>query len=209
MSTLWTNAIFLAATSAVDIDVEDEIRHFLDHDPRGVVGAELFAVSKLAAAADADLGTGADFRLSVGGNGEELIPAGSLKLRLEKGPDQREASLLRRLCRLEIPVVVEELDVEEGDALGPVGWGSRSGRESGRFEDKEGDKPQRGDRRLPPAEAQTPGRESRRRFGFPILHRLTPSARLSDQPDHRSINARPALSGMGWMDVNRRIAHAC
>src|SRR5262249_48237008 len=98
----------------VDIDVENEVRHFLDHDPGCDIGAELFAVSEFAAAAGPDLRTGGDLRLNVGGNREELIPAGSLELSLEEGPDQGEASLLRRLCRLEILMVVEELDIEEG-----------------------------------------------------------------------------------------------
>src|ERR1700677_380041 len=112
----------------VHVDVEDEIRHFLHHDPCGVVGAELFAVANLAAAAGADLWTSADFRRGVGRYGDERVPAGGFELRLEEGRDQGEASPLRAGRRLQILMVVQELDVEKGDALGRFGWRSRSRR---------------------------------------------------------------------------------
>lgn len=60
----------------IDVEVQNQIRYLLDHDPCGVVGADLLAVFEHAAAASPDLRTGGDFRRSIGGYGHKLIPAG-------------------------------------------------------------------------------------------------------------------------------------
>src|SRR5271156_1808482 len=75
----------------VDVDVEDEVRDLLDHDPCGGIGAERFAVAELAAAAGADLRTGADLGRRIRGYRDERIPAGGFELGLEEGRDQGKA----------------------------------------------------------------------------------------------------------------------
>src|ERR1700677_5248323 len=72
----------------VDVDVEDEIRHFLDHNPRDGIGAELFAVTELAAAAGPDLWTSLNFSRGVSGYGDELVPATVPEFFLYEGRDQ-------------------------------------------------------------------------------------------------------------------------
>ena len=67
----------------VHVDVEDEIRDFLDHDPGDVISAELFAVGELAATAGADLGTGSNFARGLRRYGDELISAGGFELCFE------------------------------------------------------------------------------------------------------------------------------
>ena len=87
-----------------------------------VVGAERFAVAKLAAAAGADLRTGGNFAGGVRRYGDERISARGLELCLEGGRDQSDTSPLRAGRRLQILMVVQELDVEQGDALRRFGW---------------------------------------------------------------------------------------
>src|ERR1700722_7935669 len=84
----------------VDVDVEDEVRDFLDNDPRDGIGAELFAVDELATAAGADLWTGGNFAGGVRRYGHEMIPAGGLELCFEDGRDQGDARPLRLRRRL-------------------------------------------------------------------------------------------------------------
>ena len=54
-----------------------------------------------------------------------MIPAGGLELCLEEGRDQGKPSPFRARRRLQILMVVQELDVEQGDALRRFRWRSR------------------------------------------------------------------------------------
>ncbi len=91
-----------------------EVRDLLDDDPRNIIGGNLFAVAELAASAGANLRTSGHFCGGLRGYGDESISAGGLTLRLEDRLDQGDASPLGRGRRLEILMIVQELDVEQG-----------------------------------------------------------------------------------------------
>jgi hypothetical protein len=114
-------------------------------------------------------------------------------------------------------MVVEELNIEQGDTLGRFRW--RSSRREADAKRERSEDQQRGkapcEQSRPPAEAWSAAgvaRDSRRRPRFKNLHRFNPFLRLlshiaeasgaglSGRPGHRNINAGLALSAIGRMD---------
>ena len=80
----------------IDVEVQNQIRDLLDHDPCGVVGAELLAVFELAAAASADLRPGGDFAAASAGMDTKLYrpEASSFALKRDSIDARRTCSAL-------------------------------------------------------------------------------------------------------------------
>src|SRR5271165_2689937 len=111
--------------SHIDVDIENKIRDLLNDNPCDKIAAELLAIVELAAAAMADLRTSRYFRPSIEGYGSSLISGRRFEHRSEKLGDARKASSLRVGRRLQILVVVQELDAEQSDGLDRVGQSGR------------------------------------------------------------------------------------
>ena len=163
-----------------------------------------------------------------------MIPARGLELCLEDGRDQGDASPLRAGRRLQILMVVQELDVEQGDALRRFGWRVRRRADANGEgpEDEERGNPRCGERSATRREqsfapgkawaAAGLGRDSRRRPSFrnpssfhpfpAAISRTSPrrlAAGLVRSAGPSQYKRRSDAIGNRADGQNRRIAHAC